>query len=65
MAEVIFPDEWEKMPEDELLAARAELIAIIKSVDKEKEKSLRSVSKSTRGREIISNKYVIRERERE
>jgi hypothetical protein len=44
MAEVLFPDNWEGMAEEDLQKARAELMAIVKSVDKEKEKSLRSVS---------------------
>ena len=43
MVKEFFNAEWEKMLDPELQRARQELAAIVESIDKEKDKSLREV----------------------
>ena len=45
MVRELFPEDWEKKEEAELQKARADFAAIVEAVDKDKDKSLKAVSK--------------------
>ena len=44
MVRELFPEDWEKKEEAELVKARADFAAIVEAVDKDKDKSLKAVS---------------------